>query len=573
MKGSERPIQVFIASTSADLQPFREAAKEVVLQQGWHPVMMEYFGAPDGRILDYCRRKVEKADLVVVLVAHRLGEVPPLEHGGDGLHSYTQLEVAVIQEAADRWLLFMADDDWPGRLWEEDAAKRSAVAEWRRSFDHIAKFFRHESVLEGERGEKRLPTFSTLLGAELNRWWRERSGTQASVISTQSASLKQWREPETPAEPYPLLRPYTHPAFFAGREGDLDELVRLLRRDDPIVALFAQSGAGKSSLLQAGLRPRFGPAGVPMAYTDLPESPRLTTVLLNELFEEGSAPSWSGELPSAEDLDAFVGALTTARSLATGNEPVLVLDQFENLWRPTEPGEERARQERARARVGLLLAASLRDYAGTPPPPCRWVLSYRLDKHGEVDSWLRDVLREARSLAPAAASRLHEHLRGRGEPMRLRLFGEPRAARGSPEALAESTGAFLEAIVRPLERWPADRGNKPLVFEEGGAERLAAGLARLRIADDEAALVPELQVVLARLSAAADPDTGDPRVLKVLRRVRCRLRDGLSARPQPVDAFGGVLGRGRFLSPVSSFPPPPSPPRPRTRAPSTGTRR
>ncbi len=48
-----------------------------------------------------------------------------------------------------------------------------------------------------------------------------------------------------PEEPYPLLLPYKHPDFFAGRERDLAELMRRLDRPVPILGLFSASGTGK----------------------------------------------------------------------------------------------------------------------------------------------------------------------------------------------------------------------------------------------------------------------------------------------------------------------------------------
>jgi hypothetical protein len=42
---SERIIKVFISSTVEDLRPYREAAKEAVVETGMAPTMQEYFVA------------------------------------------------------------------------------------------------------------------------------------------------------------------------------------------------------------------------------------------------------------------------------------------------------------------------------------------------------------------------------------------------------------------------------------------------------------------------------------------------------------------------------------------------
>jgi len=56
--------------------------------------------------------------------------------------------------------------------------------------------------------------------------------------------------------PWPGLASFTEEAreFFFGREREIDELLRLVRRQT-LTVLFGQSGLGKSSLLQAGVFP------------------------------------------------------------------------------------------------------------------------------------------------------------------------------------------------------------------------------------------------------------------------------------------------------------------------------
>ena len=72
-----------------------------------------------------------------------------------------------------------------------------------------------------------------------------------------------------------------------------------------------------------------------------------------------------------------------------------MVDQFEDVLRSD--------RRRARAVVGMLLAASLRRQPGFEGPLCRWLLAYRQEFHGEVFLWLSDVLREARALGLGAA--------------------------------------------------------------------------------------------------------------------------------------------------------------------------
>ena len=76
--------RVFVSSTSEDLRPFRVAVREAITRQGWLPEMMEDFGAGAGPTVEECVRRVQRSDLVVLLVAFRRGWVPTRMQGGDG---------------------------------------------------------------------------------------------------------------------------------------------------------------------------------------------------------------------------------------------------------------------------------------------------------------------------------------------------------------------------------------------------------------------------------------------------------------------------------------------------------
>jgi hypothetical protein len=67
--------------------------------------------------------------------------------------------------------------------------------------------------------------------------------------------------PDLPAEPYPLLWPYRDPRTFSGRDYDIDDFVRTVKEPPLVLCAFAPSGAGKSSLLHAGLAPRLRKEG------------------------------------------------------------------------------------------------------------------------------------------------------------------------------------------------------------------------------------------------------------------------------------------------------------------------
>ncbi len=343
-----------------------------------------------------------------------------------------------------------------------------------------------------------------------------------------------WAPPELPAEPYPVLLPYTHPDLLAGREAEIEDLVRDLRSPVLITGLYAPSGTGKSSLLLGGLLPllrasdtdvsmRISVAGTasaatphaaPAAYLRHPHEAGVASRLLGDLLE--------GVTVDDHDWHTFVERLAEAERLA-GEAPLLVLDQFEQVLQP----EARA----ARATLGVLLAATARQRPGIDGPVCRWLLAYRKEYHGAVIAWLGDVLRDASGAPPEADEA--------GEPP-----GAPTGASGgafsgiemlphdlslpdrfqsfplSPlattpaggDVLASATRVFQAAIEKPLELIGKDgRKHYPWRFAPGHAERLARAFARARLARPGAPLGPELQVTLAHLLARTSSASGSPR--------------------------------------------------------------
>ncbi len=301
--------------------------------------------------------------------------------------------------------------------------------------------------------------------------------------------LRQHPLPELPERPYPVLLPYTHPGLFGGRERDLSELRRGLRQPIAILGLYAPSGTGKSSLLLGGLLPMLRQEGRAAALVRHPQEPGLAQRLLADLVTSEASAMDEG------DWRIFAERLEEVADLA-GEAPVLIVDQFEDLFRSddTEP---------ARAFFGPLLAATVQ---GRSTPVCRWILGYREEFHGEVVAWLEDVLAEARARRLPGIDSLPHHLT---TPDRFHAQSLTPLGSSLPGADPKKTAAaaFLAAIETPLELRSEDGARHyPWRFEAGGAERLAKSFADARVARPEAPLLPELQVVLAHLLARAGED-------------------------------------------------------------------
>ena len=108
-------LRVFISSTAEDLRDWRLAARDVVLDLGWHPELLNEHGGADARpTVKMCRERLADCDLVVLLVAFRRGWVPDVDAGGDGMQSITAIELAQARELGIPVLVFLAEDTWPG---------------------------------------------------------------------------------------------------------------------------------------------------------------------------------------------------------------------------------------------------------------------------------------------------------------------------------------------------------------------------------------------------------------------------------------------------------------------------
>jgi hypothetical protein len=150
-------LKVFVSSTSQDLREYRAVARNVILDVGWHPVMMEHFGASPSPTVDACLREVEQCDLMLLLGSFRRGWVPAVDQGGNATDSITALELAHARKRNIPVLAMLASETWPGNLWEDDADARAWVKRFRADLNLPAVFFDSEVVSAGE--AERLPSF------------------------------------------------------------------------------------------------------------------------------------------------------------------------------------------------------------------------------------------------------------------------------------------------------------------------------------------------------------------------------------------------------------------------------
>src|SRR5215472_5375259 len=93
--------RLFLSSTGADLDAYREAASRALLKlDGWQCVRMEDFGARAWDVDAFCRQQVKSCDLFIGIIGHRFGDGPK-----DVKESYTQREYHAAIEAKKPHLL------------------------------------------------------------------------------------------------------------------------------------------------------------------------------------------------------------------------------------------------------------------------------------------------------------------------------------------------------------------------------------------------------------------------------------------------------------------------------------
>lgn len=170
------------------------------------------------------------------------------------------------------------------------------------------------------------------------------------------------------SNPYVGLRPFTgqDQHLFFGREREAEMLFNLVY-STPLTLVFAPSGVGKSSLLQAGLIPLLDQADdFDIAYVDTwrpPVAEQLAEVIAEHFPAPEHGTSWCEGL--------------RAHAVETGRCPVLILDQFE---------------EALRLRSGLDAVWEELAVIGTHPRSgARVVLGIREDHLAELDELLRRV--------------------------------------------------------------------------------------------------------------------------------------------------------------------------------------
>jgi hypothetical protein len=238
---SKRALRIFVSSTAADLEDYRDMAQEAILKLENLPVAMEAFKAMPGTPVRECCRLAANADAVVVLVAYRYGYVPAPELDGDGERSITWLEVEAARAASKPVFAFLIDPNHP----------------WTRDREETRLTRQPEKAVEIARAVTGLGEFKRHLGAHFTPAYFTTPDNLAYQVATALAGLAQSVDPAM-ARPAKVWRPRVcyplQPApHFQGRQRLRAELAKWARAPvlpDRVVSLAAVGGTGKTALAE-----------------------------------------------------------------------------------------------------------------------------------------------------------------------------------------------------------------------------------------------------------------------------------------------------------------------------------
>ena len=146
--------RVFVSYTGQDLSAHADVVAKVLRVLQHLAIDHRDSGATGQPSVQWCMEKVDEADFLVVLVAHRYGWVPSPDDGGDGRTSITQLEVNRAKAKGKIVLPYIVEDgsSWPTK--DIEALTNLEVltsleqfkAELRKT---VAAFFTEPGSLEG----------------------------------------------------------------------------------------------------------------------------------------------------------------------------------------------------------------------------------------------------------------------------------------------------------------------------------------------------------------------------------------------------------------------------------------
>ncbi len=336
---------IYLSSTYEDLKDYRRVVFEALRKSGYDVIAMEDYVATDQRPVDKCLKDVERANLYVGLFAFRYGYLPPSHHNNPDNLSITELEFRHALALKKPCLTFVVDEhtSWP-RLFDDartsaDKGERITALRQYLLTEKLASPFSQPHELA-----------ALVLAAVANHLANKPESLGAKEPAPSAVT---W-DIEKQGSPYPGLLHFTRkyaPVFF-GRDAEVREILDRMRLPEGrFIIVSGDSGAGKSSVIDAGVLPRIEQSGLTdstqaLCLRLLPSQGHdpfsaLMGVLNPFATQAGLKPDVvANELIQSPDrLSRYVRKI-----LSEGTDRhalVLFLDQMEELFTTHSPAESR----------------------------------------------------------------------------------------------------------------------------------------------------------------------------------------------------------------------------------------
>ncbi|MDJ1645433.1 nSTAND1 domain-containing NTPase [Streptomyces pakalii] len=376
------------------------------------------------------------------------------------------------------------------------------------------------STLSAAAAGRQLPSLTVVLafvracGAD-PQGWEERWRTTAADLTAARSEREQTATKDAPASPYIGLLSYRSQdsCWFFGRDRLMAQLSQRVSKGR-FTAVVGASGAGKSSLLHAGLLPAWRsehPDGQTVVLT--PGASPLRDCL-QRLGADADVPAVESE--GSGDRLVHRAVLHALRGSSVPTELLLVVDQFEEVFTLCQEGEEASR-----------FITELLEATGAPDSRLRVVIGLRADFYAHCTDHpaLSRILADNQVLVgPMTTAELRQVITGPARQANLTvesaLLAELVAgARGRSAALP-----LLSHVLR--ETWQRRRGNALTLaaFEAtGGMDHALVRTAERAYAELDPLQQRMARAVLLRLTAFGD---GAEDVKRRVRREELVLVDG-----------------------------------------------
>ncbi|MFN8419738.1 MAG: DUF4062 domain-containing protein [Anaerolineae bacterium] len=309
----KKRIDVFISSTSKDLEDYRKAVKDAILDLELFPSGMENWAVTGKPSVDLCRQMIGDSEIYIGIYAHRYGWQPD---GYDG-KSITELEFdwagEVIRDGKPiPRLCFIVKDDfaWSPAAMEHDKKKELDAFKARVKSFHAGFFTTPDNLASQVK--------SALAKVMLDRY-------------------------QVAFSPYKCNLAPKPPDYFAGRVEILKTLLDRLSAEKSVAvtALRGIGGIGKTTLAKALAHNHDGKFGI-VLWAEIGEG-------WNEEREKQTLRGWAKELAgeefpddwSSDKLANAVRSIVAETSQKNCGEPILLI--LDDVWHNTYQAADRLR--------------------------------------------------------------------------------------------------------------------------------------------------------------------------------------------------------------------------------------